>query len=78
MADVTHSGETLHGERWEVNVTRGVTFRVYGVAGVAERFEVTVEDGVITHNVPDELSAHEARAFAAMLMEAAYQMEKQG
>jgi hypothetical protein len=62
-----------------IDIARGVTFRAYEVAGM-DRAEVMVEDGVITLSeaLPDELNQWQARALAAMLMEAADELERPG
>ncbi len=72
-----HCGSTIHGEDYEIEVTRGVTFRCYDIPGF-ERVEVTVEEGGITHSqfLPDEMDQRQARAFAAMLMDAADEVER--
>jgi hypothetical protein len=75
MKDHIHSGEDTRGNAWRVKITRGVTFRAYNISGF-EKFEATVEDGVITHQLPDELDEHQARAFAAILMDAADELER--
>jgi hypothetical protein len=72
----THHGSTISGEDYEIVVSHGQTFRCYDIPGF-ERVEVCVEDGVITHSqwIPDEMDEWQARAFAAMLMEAADTLE---
>lgn len=75
MKGIVHGGESPNGEKWEVEVTRGVSFRAYEVRW-SDKLEVTVEEGVITHRLPDELDAQDARAFAALLMEAADELER--
>lgn len=59
-----------------IEVTRGVTFRCYDVAG-CEKIEVAVEDGVIVmrQDLPDELDAWQARALSVMLEVAAIELE---
>lgn len=69
-------GTNTNGGEYEIEVTRGVTFRAYGVAD-SDRLEVSVEDGVIAVRLPDELCQWEARALAALLMEAADELERQ-
>jgi hypothetical protein len=74
------SGETMAGETYDIEVTRGVTFRAYDIPAF-EFVEVSVEDGVITFGLsglPDELTQWQARALAAMLMEAADELERPG
>ncbi len=71
-----HYGTTVHGADYDIEVTRGVTFRCYAIPGL-ERVEVSVEDGVITYSqfLPDEMNQWQARAFAAMLSDAADALE---
>jgi hypothetical protein len=70
-------GTDMHGMNYEMKVTRGVTFRCYGDAGCDE-LEVAVEDGVITmRSPPDEMNEWQARALAAMLLDAADELEKE-
>lgn len=73
----THYGTTIHGQEYELEVSHGQVFRCHGTPGF-ERVEVCVEDGVITHSqfLPDEMDQWQARAFAAMLKEAADVKEK--
>lgn len=69
------SGTTTTGADYDVQVTRGVTFRDYRTAGM-ERCEVAVEEGVITlRNAPDELTVWQARSWAALLLDAADELE---
>ncbi len=72
----THYGATMQGEDYEIEVTRLVVFRCYGISGM-DRVEVSVGEGVITHSqfLPDEMNQWQARAFAAMLSEAADELE---
>lgn len=71
-----HHGSTITGEEYAIEVSRGVVFRCYDTPGF-ERVEVCVEEGVITHSqfLPDEMDQWQARAFAAMLMDAADELE---
>lgn len=73
----THYGTTIHGQEYEFEVSHGQVFRCYDVPGF-DRVEVCVEEGVITHSqfLPDEMDQWQARAFAAMLMDAADALEK--
>lgn len=73
-----HYGETIHGQDYEIVVSHGRTFRCYDAPGL-ERFEVCVEDGVITHSqyLPDEMNQWQARAVAAMMMDAADALERE-
>lgn len=72
----THHGSTVYGEDYEIDITRGTTFNCYDIAGMA-RLEVVVEDGVITVTpLPDEMNEWQARAIAALLMEAADELER--
>lgn len=73
----THHGSTVGGEDYEIVVSCGVVFRSYDTPGF-EKVEVCVEDGVITHSqwIPDEMNQHQARALAAMLMDAADELER--
>lgn len=72
------SGERIDGTTYDIEVSRGVTFRNYQQPGFA-LIEVSVEDGVICHNeMPDEIkSPDEARAWAVLLMAAADELERQ-
>lgn len=60
-------------------ITRCVVFRDYSTAGL-DRFEVCASEGVISmsQNLPDELSAWQARCVAHMLLKAAVELEGQG
>lgn len=70
------SGSTTTGEDYDIRVIRGVTFRDYDTCGM-ERCEAAVEEGVITlRNVPDELTVWQARSWAALLMDAADELER--
>lgn len=75
----THHGTTVQGDDYEIEVTRGAVFRCYDTPGM-DRVEVCVEDGVITHSqfLPDEMNQWQARAFAAMLTDAADELESGG
>lgn len=69
-------GTTTTGEEYTIDVCRGVTFRDYGTAGM-DQCEAAVEDGVITlRNVPDELTVWQARSWAALLNDAADELER--
>lgn len=70
-------GTDMNGKDYEIEVTRGVTFRCYATEGCAE-LEVAVEDGVITMRrcLPFEMNEWQARALGAMLMDAADELEK--
>jgi hypothetical protein len=61
------------------DITRCVVFRDYNTAGL-DRFEVCASEGVISmsQNLPDELSAWQARCVAHMLLRAAAELEGQG
>lgn len=70
------AGSTTAGEDYDIEVTRGVTFRAYGIAGM-ESCEAAVEEGVITlRNLPDEMGVWQARAWAALLLDAADELER--
>ncbi len=70
-------GTDMDGNDYEIEVTRGVTFRCYDVFG-CDVMEVAVEDGVISMRPPpDEMTAWQARALAAMFLDAADELEKQ-
>ena len=58
---------------------RGVVFRDYDAAGL-DQFEVCVADGVVTmcDRLPDELTAYQSRAVAALLTAAADELERNG
>ena len=73
-----HCGTDVSGRDYEIEITRGVTFRAYGEAGM-ETSEVSVEEGVITmsERVPDEMNQWQARALAAMLIDAADELDEQ-
>lgn len=68
-------GSDTKGNDYDIAVTRGVTFRAYDTAD-SDRLEVSVEDGVITVRLPDEICEWEARALAALLMDAADELER--
>jgi hypothetical protein len=70
-------GTDMSGKNYEIEVTRGVTFRCYDIAGY-DRLEVAVEEGVITirQELPHEMTQWQARALAAMLLDAADELEK--
>lgn len=72
------SGERIDGSQYDIEVVRGVTFRSYQQPDYT-MIEVSVEDGVICHNeIPDEIkTADEARAWAALLMAAADELERE-
>lgn len=76
MSDM--SGERIDGSAYDIEVLRGVTFRNYQQPGYV-MIEVSVEDGVICHNeMPDEITTpDEARAWAALLLAAADELERQ-
>lgn len=72
-------GDRQDGSGYRIDVVRGVTFTDYEYTldggGLAC---VRVEEGVITvPDMPDELSADEARSWAALLLEAADELERQ-
>lgn len=72
------TGETVHGVTYDIETTRGVTFSCYNVPGAWD-IRATVEDGVITlPDLPDELDAMTARAWASVLLDAADELERQG
>ncbi len=58
------------------DIARNVVFKDYESAGL-ERAEVVVSYGVITHAIPDELTAWQARCVAHMLLKAAVELEGQ-
>ncbi len=69
-------GTDISGINYEIEVTRGVTFRCYDVIGF-DAMEVAAEDGVISmRKPPDEMNQWQARALAAMLLDAADELEK--
>jgi hypothetical protein len=59
-------------------IVRGVTFRCYDLPVSFKTPEVTVEDEVISCNVPDEMTdVEEARAWGEALLAAADELEAQ-
>jgi hypothetical protein len=73
-----HYGTTTAGEDYEIEVSRGVHFRCYAELGAMSWSEVNADDGRVSWlRVPDELDPRAARAFAALLMDAADEAEKQ-
>lgn len=58
-------------------ITRGITFRCYDVSGL-ENTELSVEDGVIAHRVPDEIKTlSQAFVVAELFRRAAYELSSQ-
>ncbi len=59
-----------------MSIVRGVTYRDYDVPGL-ETTEVALEEGVITHRLPDEITTHwQAEAIAEMFRRAANEIPR--
>lgn len=74
------SGERIGGGQYDIEVTRGVTFRVYSLPiSLGRKYEVHVEDGVISVDPgiaePEMTEPDQARAWAALLLAAADELE---
>lgn len=72
-------GDRPDGSGYRIDVVRGVTFTDYEYAlDGGKSASVRVEQGVITApDIPPEIGADEARSWAALLLEAADELERQ-
>ena len=76
--DIRHVGSDTKGNDYEVVITPGKFFRCYDVKGTWG-MEVVVTENHISLDIPDgKIKTPEiARAWAALLMEAADELERQ-
>lgn len=81
VVEIKQRFERKDGSDCEIKIVRGVVFTDYETAGLKGKLaSLTVEDGVIVGSVdmPEELTTpDEARSWAALLIAAADELEKQ-